>query len=114
MGASPIGSDTRTFLLAAAPDNPKFDAGVVMSTRIHRGLELYECLDPERNAQMDELSLFFADWEHAYEAVRQVWGLMKTDPGFDVDVLVAKIKYCFAEFLVRGVRVFMKDEGNDL
>jgi hypothetical protein len=99
---------------AADEEKPSFDVDEGMSARIHRGGEKYECLSPERKSQIDELAFLFVDWDHAYDMVVRVWAIMKEDPGFDVNVLVARIKWCFAEFLVRGIRVFMKEEGYDV
>jgi hypothetical protein len=91
--------EARAFLLGEAP------AG---------GADSYESMDEEHRHQIDELARALTHWETAYDWAKRIWAIMKEDPAFDVNVLITRIQFSFADFLVRAIQAFMSDEGIDV
>jgi hypothetical protein len=100
------------------PPDSRNDASAVALSRladVHRVTPKddthYEGLNPDRRQQMDGLVYLFTSWPLAYDHSKCVWELMKTDPGFDVNILISRIPLTFADFLVNAIRSFMTNEG---
>jgi hypothetical protein len=73
----------------------------------------YEALDPQQRQQIDYLAGLFTCWPKAYDNSKHVWEVMKSDPGFDVSILISRIRLSFADFLVAAIREFMRQDGFD-
>jgi hypothetical protein len=82
-----------------------------LDERVTRGRERFRTMDEGHRRDINVLAGLFMKWEDAYESSKTVWERMKTDPGFDINVLISKIPFAFADFLVDAIRQFMLDEG---
>jgi hypothetical protein len=87
-----------------------FDAMISIQTRVHDGGENYNTLPVDQRQQIQFLAGLFCRWEDAYDGSKRVWEIMKADPQFDLNVLIAQIQLSFADFLVHAIRKFMTDE----
>jgi hypothetical protein len=105
--------EAEAFLIATAkpPREKWFDEAAGMSSLIETGAEKYETLDDMRREQVNGLALLFLSWKDAYDASRRVWEIMKSDAGFEIDVLLARIELAFADFLVKAIREYIADES---
>jgi hypothetical protein len=73
--------------------------------------ERFRAMDEHHRQEISFLAGLLSSWDDAYEGSKKVWEKMKTDPDFDIDVLISQIQFAFADFLVDAIRQFMHDEG---
>jgi hypothetical protein len=106
--------EAEAFLIAIAEPQREgwFDESPGMATLIETGRERYETLNDQRREQVNGLALLFQSWKDAYDASIRVWEIMKSDPRFEIDVLLARIELAFADFLVKAIREYIAEESH--
>ncbi|KAK8884342.1 hypothetical protein M9Y10_043451 [Tritrichomonas musculus] len=79
--------------------------------KIKHGSSLSEKLDSKEREKLRKFAQLFYSWETAYQAVKEVWKIMKKDDQFEINILLSMMPVTFADYTVTGLKTFANDEG---
>lgn len=79
--------------------------------RREKGKRRMKLLSPEKQQKISEYAKLFGDWTTAYINSRLVWKVMKSEPEFDINLLLSQIPVSFGDFLIEALITFAQNDG---